>query len=222
MQQRIGLPMGTNCSPFMANLVLFMYELEYFVEEISKCEVWHCDSPGHELQHQHDRIRRLAFCTRYIDDLWNPLVSANEFKTVVKAIYPSWLELGLEHKGETVNYLDMTIWNKDKKWHSKLYDKKLGMIAKGLKLNRFPHPCSKLAERCKYGVITSQLHRYNVVCTGNQYFIEPALSLYAAYIKKGYVVNTIDKYFEKFIRSYRPSMKPNAIKVKWQFTKKGS
>ena len=130
MQQRIGLPMGTNGSPFMANLVLFMYELEYFVEEISKCDVWHCDSPGHELQHQHDRIRRLAFCTRYIDDLWNPLVSANEFKTVVKAIYPSWLELGLEHKGET--------------------------------------------------------------------------------------------YFEKFIRSYRPSMKPNAIKVKWQFTTMGS
>ena len=39
------------------------------------------------------------------------------------------------------------------------------MVAKGLKLNKFPNPASKLSTRCKYGVITSQLHRYNMACT---------------------------------------------------------
>ena len=96
------------------------------------------------------------------------------------------------------------------------------MIEKGLELNKFPHPSSKLAKRCKYGVITSQLHRYNVVCTSNEYFMEPALSLYAAYIKKGYLVNIIDKYFEKFIRRHRPTMRQDAVKNKWQHTTMGS
>ena len=36
MQQSIGIPMGTSCSPFLANLMLFMYEVEYFSDEISR------------------------------------------------------------------------------------------------------------------------------------------------------------------------------------------
>ena len=113
-------------------------------------------------------LRRLTFCTRYIDDLWNPLVPSREFQRIAKQIYPSWLKLGLEHQATEINYLDMTIWHTQSnpvEWHSRLYDKKIAMIAKGLKLNKFPHPASKLSERCKYGVITSQLHRYNVACT---------------------------------------------------------
>ena len=92
---------------------------------------------------------------------------------------------------------------RDKKveWHSKLYDKKVGMIAKGLKLNRSPHPESKLSLRCKYGIITSQLHRYNSVCTRRKHFMEPAPSLRATYIKKGFKVGIVDMYFEKFIRN---------------------
>ena len=33
-QQVIGIPMGTNCSPILANLLLFMYELEWVIEFI--------------------------------------------------------------------------------------------------------------------------------------------------------------------------------------------
>ena len=32
--QVIGIPMGTNCSPILANLLLFMYELEWVIEFI--------------------------------------------------------------------------------------------------------------------------------------------------------------------------------------------
>ena len=97
-------------------------------------------------------------------------------------------------------------------WHSKLYDKKVGMIAKGLKLNRFPHPESKLSQRCKYSIITSQLHGYNSVCTQRKHFMEPALSLYAAYIKKGFKVGIVDKYFEKFICNHMHGLRPHAVK----------
>ena len=145
----------------------------------------------------------------------NPLYKKAEFQKIAEKIYPSWLKLKLEDSGKAVNYLDMTIWwecGEDVKWHSRLYDKKIGMIAKGLKLNRFPHPKSKLSRRCKYGVITSQLHRYKVACTQNKHFLEPALSLYSAYLHKGFKVNIVDRYFERFIRSKIPGVRPNAVK----------
>ena len=76
---------------------------------------------------KHWLLRKLSFCTRCIDDLWNPLVEAAEFQQIVKQIYPEWLSLGLEHHGERVNYLDMTGWctrsvkGRNVQWHSKLY-----------------------------------------------------------------------------------------------------
>ena len=188
--------------PYLANLVLFMYELEFFTDSISRIRPWHDDLPNHRLRGQHGLMRRLCFCTRYIDDLWNPLVPAEVFQTVTDRMYPPWLKLGMEHKGRKVNYLDMTIWHENGKWHSKLYDKKVKMIQAGLKLNKFPHPASKLSTRCKYGVITSQLHRYNVACTEIRFFMEPALDLYDTYVKKGYDKQVIDQYCDRFIRNH--------------------
>ena len=141
------------------------------------------------------------------------------FQTIATKIYPEWLKLGLEHQGKSVNYLDMTIWctnGDDNRWHSKLYDKKVGLVAKGLKLNKFPHPSSKLSTRCKYGVITSQLHRYTVACTRRQDFIPIAVDLYKAYVDKGYKRNIIDRYFERFIRSYlHGKMDPGEIRRRY-------
>ena len=83
-----------------------------------------------------------------------------------------------------------------------MYDKKLELVSQGLKLNKFPDPASKLSTRCKYGVITSQLNRYDVVCTTAKHFLEPAGQLYKAYVVKGYKVKKIDHYFKQFIRRH--------------------
>ena len=66
-----------------------------------------------------------------------------DFKATSAQIYPaeSGLVLGEpEHDGHSVDYLDMTVWrdSESQQWHSKLYDKKIAMVAKGLKLNMFP------------------------------------------------------------------------------------
>ena len=60
----------------------------------------------------------------------------------VPVVSPTPPESGLqldepEHDGTSVDYLDMTIrYDADSQlWHSKLYDKKIAMIAGGLKLN---------------------------------------------------------------------------------------
>lgn len=65
-------------------------------------------------------------------------------------MYPDWLKLGdPKHEGADVNGLDMNIWNEGNRWHSRLYDERVGLAKKGLKLNKFPHPTSKLSVRCK-------------------------------------------------------------------------
>ena len=215
MKQVIGLPMGTSCSPFLANLVLFMYEFEFFTEAISKLRPWHDQLPDHPLHGQHNLIRKLSFCTRYIDDLWNPLVDKATFQSIVKKMYPDWLKLGLEGEGSSVHYLDMTISFGDTQWESKLYDKKATLVQAGLKLNKFPHPESKLSERCKYGVVTSQLHRYAVACSNIKHFMESATELYSAYVKKGYRIPNINYYFERFIRNNMTSLSPRAVQSKY-------
>jgi len=40
-RQEIGVPMGTSCSPLLANLTLFMFEFEWFTEQISRLRPWH-------------------------------------------------------------------------------------------------------------------------------------------------------------------------------------
>ena len=100
----------------------------------------------------------------------------------------------------------MSIWcnNTKNMWHSKLYDQHVALMKKGLKHNRFPHPQSKLATQCNLGVITSQLHRYNIACTQPKDFLSAATSLYTAYIEKGYQTKLVNRYFEKFRRRHTP------------------
>ena len=127
------------------------------------------------------------------------------FEAITKLIYPAQSGLSLgdpESDGPFVDYLDLTVWcnAKSHQWHSKLYDKKVAMVAKGLKLNKFPDPASKLSTRCKYGVITSQLHRYNVACTRRCDFLVPAQQLCSTYVLKGYHRQKVHQYFGRFLR----------------------
>ena len=156
----------------------------------------------------------LAFCTWYIDDLWNPLVEETTFRAVTAQMYPKWLPLGEpEASGQEINYLDMSIEhnNDTSKWNSKLYDKREAMVAKGLKLNKFPHPESMLTSRCKYGVITSQLHRYNVACSSKRAFMVSAVKLYSDYLDKGYSKRHTGRYFSSFMRRHMPHCHPTCV-----------
>ena len=57
----------------------------------------------------------------------------------------------------------MSIWwdVEERKWHSKLHGKKEELMAKGLKNQQIPIPTS-VSPNFKYGIITRQLHHFNV------------------------------------------------------------
>ena len=94
--------MGASCSPFLGNLKLFMYDFEYFSDEISRLKPWHL--------HQKDIFFKLSLCTSYIDDLWNPLMSKESFHKVTKKMYLSWLKLGDPEETLSMKARMYTIW----------------------------------------------------------------------------------------------------------------
>ena len=53
-RQVIGIPMGTDCAPFLANLFLFSYEFKWIDKQ---------------RKHNQDVYKFFRYCGRYIDDL---------------------------------------------------------------------------------------------------------------------------------------------------------
>ena len=76
-QQTVGIPMGTNCAPLLADLFLFSYEAE-FVEELIRTGNKHL-------------AKSFNFTFRYIDDVLS--LNNKVFIDHVDRIYPSELEI---------------------------------------------------------------------------------------------------------------------------------
>ena len=76
-QQVVGIPMGTNCAPLLADLLLYSYESE-FLQKLVK------DKKIHE-------ARDFNFTYRYIDDVLS--INYSRFAEFLPLIYPPELEV---------------------------------------------------------------------------------------------------------------------------------
>ena len=76
-RQIVGIPMGTNCAPLVADLFLFCYERDFM---LSLSE-----------ENQSGIIEAFNSTSRYLDDLLN--IDNNFFDSMVNRIYPSELQL---------------------------------------------------------------------------------------------------------------------------------
>ena len=75
-QQVVGIPMGTNCAPLLADLFLYSYESE-FLQKLVKYKI-------HE-------ARAFNFTYRYIDDVLS--INNSRFTELLPLIYPPELEV---------------------------------------------------------------------------------------------------------------------------------
>ena len=217
-QQVVGIPMGTNSAPMIANLSLFMAEFNYI------------KGIANNIRHVGDKqwvlLRQLSYCNRFIDDLLNLCVERDGqhgFNGIALKIYS---KIGLKITDETgsnphqIDYLDMTIWydKEQKMMVSKLFDKRVGLAKKGLQMNRFPHVDSCLSAQCKYGIVTSQCHRFMKACSLPKHFLRAAVDLRETFIAKGYQAKPLDKLFKRFIQQHRQQLRfmPDAVKMKHQ------
>jgi hypothetical protein len=109
-QQVVGIPMGTNCAPLLADLFLYSYELE-FLQKLVK------DKKIHE-------ARAFYFTYRYIDDVLS--INNSRFAEFLPLIYPP--ELAVKETTDTASsasFLDLYFEFDDSgRLSTKIYDKR--------------------------------------------------------------------------------------------------
>jgi len=84
-KQCIGIPMGTDCAPYLANLFLYSYEFD-FMNKLLKEKKWPI-------------LRKFNKCFRYIDDLLT-INNDNFMEKWKHKIYPTELLLTSEDKSD--------------------------------------------------------------------------------------------------------------------------
>lgn len=189
--QVIGIPMGTNCAGFIANLYCFTYELD-FLRRIVHKKLW-------------DVARQLLNCSRYIDDLL--VIGIQDFdgmRYLPEGIYPKGvLELNLADSGWDVPYMDIHIrQNKRRGLISAIYDKRLDDKFTGIQVIRYPHIESFLSNTAKYGIVTSQMHRFARRCSLRSDYVYNASLVIHRMILKGYLIRMIWPIVRRFISNH--------------------
>ena len=169
-RQVIGIPVGTNCAPLLADLFLYSYENEFLDNMIRS---------GH---------RRLArsfnLCYRYMDDLI--VFSNKKFLDYLKEIYPSQLTVEKANKSDhPADYLDLTfIIDSGGKLSTRLYDKRDDF---DFHIVNFPYLSSNIPSGPSYGVYISQLIRYARCCSHYDDFRYRHKCLVDRLLSQGYI-----------------------------------
>ena len=93
-RQIVGIPMGTNCSPLVADLFLFCYERDFMLSLSDN--------------NQAEIIEAFNSTSRYLDDLLN--IDNPYFEQMVGQIYPTELQLNKANSSDTeAPFLDLNL-----------------------------------------------------------------------------------------------------------------
>ena len=180
-RQMVGIPMGTNCAPLLADLFFYSYEnelLDKFVKEGKR-----------------KLARKFNLSYRYTDDL----ISFNNkrFKEFISDIYPKELTISETTESTSIaSFLDL-LFIRDKSINitTKLYDKR---DAFGFHIVNFPFMSSNIPSATAYGVYASQLIRYARCCSNYSDFLLRHRALVTRLLSQGYKVNRLSNTFKKF------------------------
>ena len=182
-RQTIGIPMGTDCAPVVADLFLFSYEYN-FLEKLTKEKKLHL-------------AKKFNLVFRYIDDLFS--LNIEDFGKYAKEIYPPELELKETTEGKTTaSYLDLSITISNGMLQFKLYDKRDDF---NFNIVNYPHIDSNIPEKPAYGVYVSQLVRYSLACSSYTDFLSRHRTLVTKLVSQGYTTELLRRHFIRFYNS---------------------
>ena len=158
-QQVVGIPMGTNCAPLLADLFLYSYESE-FLQKLVK------DKKIHE-------ARAFNFTYRYIDDVLS--INNSRFAEFLPLIYPPEMEANeTTDTASSASFLDIYLEFDDSgQISTKIYDERNDF---NFKIINFPNMCSNIPASPAYDVYISQLIRYTRSSSNYSDFMKRHLS----------------------------------------------
>ena len=141
-RQIVGIPMGTNCAPLLADLFLFCYERDFMLSLSEE------NQPG--------VIEAFNSTSQYLDDLLN--IDNNFFDSMVNRIYHSELQLNKANVSEAeASFLDLHLSISDGFVKTKIYDKRDDF---DFDIVNFPFLDGDVPRSASYGVYISQLIRF--------------------------------------------------------------
>ena len=183
-RQVIGIPMGTNAGPQIANTYLHVYEYDYIRKLIED---------GDEVS-----LKKLENIFRYQDDL----ISINDdglLGDLLTDIYPKEMIVnGTNVSPRKCNYLDMSISIYRGKFRVSLYDKR-----KDYDFNVISYPFleGNIPNNLSYSVFISQLVRFAKINTTVIGFYDNIADLVKKLICQGFNLAALRKKFLKFYHS---------------------
>ena len=183
-RQVVGIPMGTNCAPLVADLFLFCYERD-FMMSLSDDK-------------QADVIDAFNTTSRYLDDILN--INNVYFENMVSQIYLSELQLNKANASDTeASFLDLHLSISNDIVSTKIYDKRDDF---DFEIVNFPFLDGDVPRSTSYGVYISQLIRFARASSYVTDFNTRNKLLTQKLLKQGYRYHKLRKTFSKFYRRY--------------------
>ena len=183
-RQFVGIPMGTNCAPLVADLFLFCYERDFMtsLSDVKQAEI----------------IDAFKSTSRYLDDFLN--IDNPYFEGMVNRIDPPELQLNKANTSDTeAPFLDLHLSISNGFVSSKIYDKRDDF---DFDIVNFLFLDGDVPRSTSYGVYISQLIRFPGVSSHVVDFNAPNKSLTAKLLQQGYRYHKLRKTFSKFYRRH--------------------
>ena len=197
-RQNVGIPMGTNCVPLVADLFLFCFETD-LMKSITK-------EKGYDLKDAFNST------SRYLDDLLN--IDNIHFKHMVYRIYPAELHLNKANASDTeAAFLDLNVSIHYDIVSTKIFDKRDDF---NFDIVNVPFLDGDAPRRPSYGVYISQLICFARASTHVNDFNNHTKFLTATLLNQGYRYHKLQKAFSKcyrrhfeLVEKYHVSLKKN-------------
>ena len=185
-RQTIGIPMGTNCAPLVADLFLFCYERD-FLKSLSR-------------ENQADIIGAFNSTSRYLDDLLN--VDNIYFDQMVDRIYPTELQLNRANSSDTeAPFFDLNLCISNGTVSTKIYDKRDDF---DFDIVNFPFLDGDVPRRTSYRVYISQLIRFARASSNLNDFNYVIKPLLPNFLGRAIVILNFVRRFRNFIADTVP------------------
>ena len=180
----VGIPLGTNCAPFVADLFLFCYERD-FMKDLSS-------------DNQADVIKAFNSTSRYLDNHLN--IDNPYFEGMVNQIYQPELPFNKANTSDTeAHLLDLHVSISNCFVSSKIYDKSDDF---DFDIVIFPFLEGDVPRRPSYGVYISQLIRFARVCSHVDNFTTRNKCLTAKLLRQDYRFYKLRMASSKFYRRH--------------------
>ena len=187
-QQVIGIPMGSDPAPYLANLFLYRYESTW----LNKTK-----------KNNYILARKFGRIYRFIDDLI-AINDGGEFEKCQSQIYPEELELKKENAVNTsTSFLELDICISDNKFHTKLYDKRDSF---GFHICRLPFKDSNIPRRMFYSSACAEILRICRASSSLADFIVSAKTLILRMIRQGAIKEQFKRSVESCLKKHSKSL----------------